>query len=613
MERILMYNTNGIIDFLCKTHPELKKSQHYLCTEIRAIARDGSKKVSVLPIWNIASDELRIKKFFQNLADEDRPYCIYYSVGAFHFIKGKYKYTKMSGDSYLSTRILAVDFDGISEDEYKVYLSKIKDMGLKPISVSSGHGFQMIFNLERANAEPKILRKLCLRMQGSGFPVDMKACCTSQLMRLPYTYNCKEFDAELKNYYNPIDPKRPPVFIYEDSDEKYDCDKIINLFPEVDNEEEKLKKAAKKPRRNGTVNEKNIDRSFAVPENNGYRHYSDIISEEEYDALHTPIKAILTNCCEGYRNISLLYLTHYLESICGFEEKTAMNIINRWATVINYDGYYDVTDEYERMKKYSPNILNTKYDYEMAQKFGNLPKFVLLHKRNGNIILPNGFFSKYKNLSAKVVKTYFSILYFCNSKNTFSFDELFEYTGISKATLYRHIEELKNAEMLDTFGKNRYILVVPQDNKYKGYTVIPGKMLKKALFSSENTLSASELKVYIHLLHRLGQNSCFWDSQTTIGKSLDMSQSRISEITTELAKKGYIYKHCFKKKFTLAEKILTKNAKYIDENYHNFLKLCEKDASNENNAFVKYHCIYYKKAPEELIFFTSEKKMASAA
>lgn len=609
-----MYNVNGIMDFLSKTHPELKTDQHYLCTELRAISRDGSEKVSALQVWNIASDEKRVREFFERI--QDRPYCVYYSVGAFHFIKKKV--TKMNSESYLSTHILAVDFDGISEDEYKTHLNKIKKMGLRPISVFSGHGFQMIFLLKEATGEPKILKKLCLRMQGIGMPVDMKACCKAQLMRLPFTYNCKELDPSVKNYYNAVNPSCPKTYIYEDSDKTYDCDDVLNRFPKVDDEEAKLERNVPKQRKsNGSIKQKaEIDRSFAVPEDNGYRHYSDIISEEEYNAFHTPIKAMLTKCCEGYRNISLFYMTHYLESVCGFSEETTKKIIERWGTLINYDAYYDVLDEYERMKKYSSNILNTKYDFEMCQKFGKLPKFVLLHKKNGNINLPNGFFSKFKNLKSKVVKTYFSILYFCNNKNTFSAEEICDKANISRATFFRHMDELKENELIENYGRSKYVLIVPQDDKFKGYTVIPGNMLKKALFSEKDSLTSSELKVYMHILYRMGQNRCFWDSQTTIGKALGMSQGSISEITTKLSEKGYIYKHCFKKKFSLAERALRNSARFENQNYYGFLKMCEENAEKNSSSGYhasKYHCIYYKQIPEELIFYSSDEKMPIAA
>lgn len=565
-----LYKAKDIMSFLELIHPFIKNTNNTSCIEIRAINRINKKDIQSCNIWNSEVGFPFLKKYLDKISY--KPACVYYSVFSFNK-KGKKK--TVNSDNSVSTQILIADFDNISKEKINIYYQKLKNIGIESILVNSGNGYQLIVLLEREIKNKHILKKFNNILYTKGFPVDLSIQNSSQIMRLPFTYNCKEFDVENKKYKS--NPEKTITFIEEYTEQRYtitDVFTALNTLPTV-KDTKKVKKTK--------------DVVFLTNED-----YLSLISEQEWDSLAMPIRNILISCEKGYRNNALITLTTYFRNR-GYSNEKIKALAKIWTrhTIPNLDIDFTIS-ETERLLQYHYSSIDNFYNYSMVERFGAL-EIDFQVKNKESLFISNDFFKHYDKLKGSSVKMYLLLLYeFSQTKSGLTRDDIIQKLGMSIATVNRHLKELENFNLIrvsKTYKKDcqQYIYYPINDLKRKkiGYTVIEYSKVADILFGKYNYLNSSEIKVLLYMYSKMNISNRTWESQETIGKATGFNSTTICIITNNLTLKGFINKQqlltVFKDKtqLNLIEK--------LDKHLYHFIVNSLKPEVNR----WKTNCIYW--------------------
>lgn len=205
-------------NFLRLIHPFLNENDRYRqeCIELRPIPRQKDVYfMKSLNLWRLDDKSMeRHIKFLEKL--NGIPVCLYYSVFALDYNKQTFKkdgkpYIKgyINNQNAVYCQILVADFDKITENEHNVILDMFKSCDIEVLTVFSGHGYQDIILLSEKVYDLNILKKFCYVLKRKGFPVDEDIVDPAHVMRMPFSFNCKEFD--LTNKYHSDTPKAIPT------------------------------------------------------------------------------------------------------------------------------------------------------------------------------------------------------------------------------------------------------------------------------------------------------------------------------------------------------------------------------------------------------------------
>lgn len=347
----LAEQTENIFRFLQLVHPELIRTkeglklphgvgQRDLAIELRPLKR-GVKIPSTFNhrLYNFGEKQKEaFKKFLERINKEDYDFCCYYSVYSFNStimavsqsgnVSKKWN-NKVCLKNAVGTSILIADWDNITEEEFKKYKQIFLNLGIETIDIFSGHGYQQIVLLDNYITDLELLKKYTNLLYKKGFPVDLKIKDPARIMRLPYTYNCKNPDNIIKTYISTYTEKR-----YKLEDIFNRLDTLPNVKLELDVAEEI--KAAKKTKKTTINNNKEVDTSILI--NNTVKTkfvkepLTDIELQELYPMLNIPetenaIKLMLSGFQNGYANSVLMFLTLYYKEQ-GYTKGLIISIIN---------------------------------------------------------------------------------------------------------------------------------------------------------------------------------------------------------------------------------------------------------------------------------------------
>lgn len=354
-------NLSKIINFLELIHPFLKEDNYKNeCIEIRAIPRTQNLKVRSSNFWRLSDEKSQsyLKKFY--LETITKPYCLYYSVFSLDYTKRIYKpdgteYEKghINIQNAVFTQILIADFDNIDEENYIKYYNQFIDLGIEPLSVFSGHGYQLIILLKEKCYDKGILKLFNKVLLDKGFPIDSNIVDSARIMRLPYTYNNKEFADSEKNNHRSI-----PTYILHYTEKRYDINEIFDAL-------DKTNKTTTAP--NFTVNSEGVAESIdvsIVPE--GY-------DETLFNMFPETVKKMLIMTPEHCRNSAMFFLIPYFRNTHNLSVEQIKEIMSVWATRCNppLDVYF-VRSEVERILNYEFDGKCGKYGEELRRVFGEL-------------------------------------------------------------------------------------------------------------------------------------------------------------------------------------------------------------------------------------------------
>ena len=171
--------------------------------------------------------------------------------------------------------------------------------------------------------------------------------------------------------------------------------------------------------------------------------------------------------------------------------------------------------------------------------------------KNGKIRIPNVLIDNIGEISDSAISIYLVMLISNKIKETWSKDELAEAAGICKRTIDRNVQALIKYKLVGVGNKTEEndsdkFRIIDRSNSCNGVTIVNLRTVRKMLL--DDRIKNGSLKVFLLLSHlikyRLLDSKCY-DYQREIGEFFNRTVSRVSELTTDLYKNGYIKKRTY--------------------------------------------------------------------
>lgn len=378
-DKQLNYVVQRQITFLEKIFSFLKDNDKYNdgAIEIRVLPRDEEKYINSRCFWHTNSDEdvEYIKRINKEI--NGKYYCLYYSCYAFDYSLNVNKKQKgrINNENALFTVILPMDFDNMTEEEFLMGKQKFKDLGIETIDIFTGHGFQSLIMLNEKVYDTTIIKKWTNLLLQKGIKVDSALVDAARVLRMPFSFNCKEFDLKKTEKY--IKPKCIAAYIFNDTDKRYNIVDVFNKIRGLDDVIASDKEA-------DTVN---IQQQFITekckPISKKLKtkkiEVSEYATKEQIEKLYPmfknknlqdPLLKIFYATPEGLRNKTMLFLIPFLKNSMGFSINKIKEIMVIWGSrCMPALGKEEINKEVTRLYK-NYNYNNGKYDAEMVKTFG---------------------------------------------------------------------------------------------------------------------------------------------------------------------------------------------------------------------------------------------------
>lgn len=557
----LEVNLSKHITFLCKIYPFLvDEGYHKECIELRPISRDDKKFIKSFNFWRIEDKSLNLYlKFLKSL--NGKAVCLYYSGYTMDYslesktIDGKVSVKgKINKQNSIYTQILPMDFDNVSREQFEVEIKRLKDIGIETINVFTGHGYQSLILLKEKYHDKDLFKKFTSLMLSKGFSIDPKIVDASRVLRLPYTFNCKEFDKIKFNYEN---PEALQTNLVSDTELRYDKDYIFDLIENsfdtvfiepsiIDFKPEIL---------DGDSNsflqdDKPVKNDFNEFE---YKPAGDMYPMLNFDILPDAVQRILTETPENYRDSALMFLVPFFRNRIGLSLDGIIEAMKVWNS--NCNPPEDVSFTVDKVKRiYSYDHKGTgAYTADLAKKFGfiEFEEFKLKNK----VTIPNILFQKYSVLHKTAVRIYLMMKTFesINNISEWDFETIAKYSKVSTRTVKSYLKLLVEYKLIDKKRGNKKAGI--SDKYYisqfidtsKGFVQVNRATLRMMVYDSTIALSDSEIMVFTYIYSMIHGNfkGCCNASQQYIGDNIGLSKTSVSEITDILVSKGWISKKTY--------------------------------------------------------------------
>lgn len=506
--------TEELYNFIVDTHPQIA-GDYKQCVDIKAVFRTAGKYVKPNKIFYSDSEKQReeLQKFIDALDASGRAYCLYYSVYTFN-PEGKQTITK---DNAQSTQMLCADLDHITESDFAPILEKLKKSGLEPnYSIFSGHGFQLIYKLDKPSTDKDLLAEFTDAMKANGYPVDEKIRDCARVMRLPNTVNNKDPEHPVKTY------------IYSTHEGTYSLQDIQNKLG--------MKKQAKKEEPTAQQAPKTEAQDFTAYDDDFLqRAYADISAEE----LPAPIKAVLMGFRNGYTDKQIRGIVLYLRDYEGEDLETIIRTVQTLASINTFNYTGDVVPDIARKVKALFYHTDYRFNYDDLKEFGSMNGKVVdrselkLHNSPLKEDISNKAFYIYLRLI--IVKHY-------KHKIAFTAEEIAEECNITVRRVRVRLEELAKAGLLDkrrahktTGGKYVYTISKFGIDKAQGYTKINVYVLSDFIKAVDDKIINETVLKFLLYMKRIAQGTQGKDgkdgiltSQEEIAKQLHVTRNAVS-------------------------------------------------------------------------------------
>lgn len=565
-------------DFLKKIYPFLNENEfNDGCIELRVLARlsEVDKKneeikkeytyIRSYNAWHMDQKDIEnLYKFGQLI--NGKQYCLYYSVYAFDYNKkviNKSKSTKdnivyrhfweINEENALFTTILGADFDNITINEFNKYKQILLNIGLQTIDIHTGHGVQSIVLLDRKYYDPELLRKFAFVLQQKGFPIDESVKNASRVLRLPYSFNCKEFSKDTDK------AQAINTFVLADTDKRYSIIEVfqaLNTLPDIippskglENQAELIKNLESTESKPIKIEKPNLKKEYTQIE------FKNIAGEYQLDfeRLSPSIRKMLSGTPEGLRNATMLFLIPFFKNAMKLSKEHITEIMKVWDKhCLPSQGEHQIVAEVKRLWVYNFEKKFGAYPAELQDYYGEIT--FNEYKLDNTILIPNLFFKHLQGITDAAVQIYLSMLLSnkLENKKALTAKEIIECASISKMTFYRNINMLILCGFID---KKRSCKKAGEEHSYRvnaykyligdrGYTKIEVSTVKLML----KELTKGEISLYIYLRYMISstQNSKCYATQEYIATQLGKKRAAISVNTSALHDKKYIKKETIK-------------------------------------------------------------------
>lgn len=564
-EKEILQRVEEQVKFLSAIYPQLLEDTYQeCCIEIRPIRRTrDTNYVKSLNLWKLDEEGIqRLIEFNRNI--NGMPICTYYSTFAFDYnykcsdkIKGK-----INNQNARYTTLLPLDFDDLELSEVVEQLSILENLGLKTTKIFSGNGVQALVLLDKKIYDTKILKKWTTLLLQKGFKVDGSLIDCARVLRMPYTFNCKQFDKNNKKYSQ--DPIEIETELWELSDERYDIFDVFNkiqtlkdVIPSTKEEIEELKElqSIKKVEFEETTlkpikeRKEKIKEIFEVVKSDievVKTQYGHILNIKQ---IPDAVINMLYKTSEGLRNDTLLFLVPYLINTLKLSDEQVIETIKIWGSRCTTPYTSDFAEsEAKRILNYESDYKYGKYTENMRKAFGELE--IHTYKKKNTIAIPNDIFdfggiTKISDCSFKI----YLYLELNKDKNEyFTIKQISEITNIPIITIKRNMKDLVKYNYVrreTSYKKNKESYkyrISPFRSNATGITIFNKATLKLML----SELNDNEIKLYAYLNRMLNKQMEVTASQKYLGLKIGKAQSNISRITTQLNQKEYLNKHTIK-------------------------------------------------------------------
>lgn len=518
-EEVTQVKAEELYNFIVDTHPQIA-GDYKQCVDIKAVFRTAGKYVKPNKIFYSDSEKQReeLQKFIDALDASGRAYCLYYSVYTFN-PEDKQTITK---DNAQSTQMLCADLDHITESDFAPILDKLKKNGLEPnYSIFSGHGFQLIYKLDKPSTDKDLLAEFTDAMKANGYPVDEKIRDCARVMRLPYTVNNK-------------DPEKPVnTYIYSTHEGTYslqDLQKKLGM--------KKQQETAKKEEPTAQQAPKTEAQDFTAYDNDFLQRTYTCIST---DKLPAPIKAVLMGFRNGYTDKQIRGIVLYLRDYEGLGLDAIISTVHTLASInaFNYTG--DVIPDTTRKVKALFYHFDYKFNYDDLKEFGSMSGKVV---DRSELKLHNSPLKE--NISNKAFYIYLRLIIVKHYKHKIAFtaEEIAEECNITVRRVRVRLEELAKAGLLDKKRANKqeggkYLYTVSKFgiDKAQGYTKINVYVLSDFIKAVDDKIINETVLKFLLYMKRIAQGTDGIEiSQEEIAKQLNIKQNAVSMLWAKVEK-----------------------------------------------------------------------------
>lgn len=514
-------NTEELYNFIVDTHQQINGDFNQ-CVDIKAVFRTAGKYAKPNKIFYSNSKKQReeLQKFIDTLDASGRAYCLYYSVYTFN-PEDKKTITKNNAQS---TQILCADLDHITESEFTPILDKLKKNGLEPnYSIFSGHGFQLIYKLDKPSTDKELLAEFTEAMKANGYPVDEKIKDCARVMRLPYTVNNKDPEQPVKTY------------IYSTHEGAYSLKEIKNKLG-MKKQQETAQQAPKC--------EKTEAQDFTAYDDEFLQRTYTCIST---DRLPTPIKAVLMGFRNGYTDKQIRGIVLYLRDYEGVELDAIISTAQTLASINTFNYTGDVIPDIERKAKALFYNREYKFNWDDLKEFGNMDGKVV---DRSNLKLHNSTLEE--DISNKAFYVYLRLVLEqkYQHKIAFTITEVSQACNISERSIRTRLEELAKSGLIDKKralkkegGKYVYIISKFGIDSTKGFTKININVLAILLKAVDDKIINETVIKFLLYMKRIAQgngndngNDGIAVSQEEIGRALNIKQEAVSKLWAKVEK-----------------------------------------------------------------------------
>ena len=511
--------TEELYNFIVDTHPQIA-GDYKQCVDIKAVFRTAGKYVKPNKIFYSDSEKQReeLQKFIDALDASGRAYCLYYSVYTFN-PEGKQTITK---DNAQSTQMLCADLDHITESDFAPILEKLKKSGLEPnYSIFSGHGFQLIYKLDKPSTDKDLLAEFTDAMKANGYPVDEKIRDCARVMRLPYTVNNK-------------DPEKPvKTYIYSTHEGTYslqDLQKKLGM--------KKQQETAKKEEPTAQQAPKTEAQDFTAYDNDFLQRTYTCIST---DKLPAPIKAVLMGFRNGYTDKQIRGIVLYLRDYEGLTLETIISTVEKLASINTFNYTGDVIPDITRKVKTLFYHYDYKFNYDDLKEFGSMSGKVV---DRSELKLHNSPLKE--NISNKAFYIYLRLIIVKHYKHKIAFtaEEIAEECNITVRRVRVRLEELAKAGLLDKKRANKqeggkYLYTVSKFgiDKAQGYTKINVYVLSDFIKAVDDKIINETVLKFLLYMKRIAQGTDGIEvSQEEIAKQLNIKRTAVAMLWAKVEK-----------------------------------------------------------------------------
>lgn len=572
----------GIFNFLKLTHPYINNKKIFyksgraieeqinfdsVAIEIRALRRDQNKACyRNFKLYRFADTELeRLYKFLLELNSKEIPYCLYYSVYAYDNNqlavtkdgkKSAVWNNKAALNNVVGTQIIVTDFDDITEDEFLLERLKLAQLGLETLDIFTGHGFQSIILLDKMTEDKTLVKKVTNLMLNKGFRIDSKIKDSARIMRLPYTYNCKELSK--KDIENPSVIK---TFIYSETEKRYNLEYVLERLEGLESvtesqktiEEIEIKEIEEKVKTEVITENKvrNVIQLKDSLEDLTYNkeRLAELYTMLDIESLPEPILKMLEGFRMGYANSMLLFLTMYLKEQ-GYPKSTIAEAMLILASQdrFNYAWSKDVVKTEVSRFYYSNYDWRSIFTTEL-QSFGYV-EYNLIDK---SILTINNYV--FKNLNEISLSSFYIYLKLLlkqdmTGQKIFTVDEMCEVVGYKRRAIFKHLDDLVKVGLIDKKRMNRrqgeeykyYLSIFTVDNI--GFTKISKGSIKLLLNMVDfKQLNQTQLAICMYFKYICyGGKTEANISQESLGNALGLNRTTITKAFKGIESEELIYR-----------------------------------------------------------------------